>query len=264
MERGGRFEIGSIRLENISKVFVDEDGEEVLALKNVSFEVNDGEFVCIVGPSGCGKTTLLRIAAGLEKPTAGKVYLDGKEVKGPGSERGMVFQEYALFPWRTVKKNIEFGLELKNVPKKEREEIIKRYVDLVGLNGFESSYPHELSGGMKQRVALARVLANDPDVLLMDEPFGALDAQTRNVMQEELLRVWQKARKTVLFVTHSVDEAVYLGDKVVVLTARPGEVKGIFEINVPRPRNRTACEPIVLTRAKILDILTEEVKKTLI
>lgn len=211
----------------------------------------DGEFVCVLGPSGCGKTTLLRIIAGLEEPTSGKILLKNKEITGPGSDRGMVFQEFGLFPWRSVRKNIEFGLEIRKIPKEERRAISDRYIDLVGLKGFETSHPNELSGGMKQRVGIARALANDPAILLMDEPFGALDAQTRNLMQKELLRIWSEMKKTVVFITHSVDEAVFVADRVVVMSARPGKIKSIFDVEWERPRDRSGVEFASL-RKKIL------------
>jgi NitT/TauT family transport system ATP-binding protein len=211
----------------------------------------DGEFVCVLGPSGCGKTTLLRIIAGLEEPTSGKILLKNKEITGPGSDRGMVFQEFGLFPWRSVRKNIEFGLEIRKIPKEERRTISDRYIDLVGLKGFETSHPNELSGGMKQRVGIARALANDPAILLMDEPFGALDAQTRNLMQKELLRIWSEMKKTVVFITHSVDEAVFVADRVVVMSARPGKIKSIFDVEWERPRDRSGVEFASL-RKKIL------------
>jgi NitT/TauT family transport system ATP-binding protein len=205
---------------------------------------------------------VLRLIAGLEQLTSGELFEDGKLVTGPGPDRGMVFQEFALFPWRTVKKNIEFGLEIKGVPREKRTKIAEEYIDLVNLEGFEEAYPHELSGGMKQRVGIARALANEPDVLLMDEPFGSLDAQTRNIMQKELLRIWEKTKITVIFVTHSVDEAVYLADKIVVLTARPGTVKKIIDISLPRPRDRTSKE-FARIRHDVLQELEEEVTKTL-
>jgi NitT/TauT family transport system ATP-binding protein len=235
--------------------------DDYTALKDVSLEVNVGEFVCLLGPSGCGKTTLLRLAAGLDTPTGGELLLDGKRIEGVNRECGFVFQEYVLFPWRTVKGNIEFGPEVKGVPKEEREGIAQHYIDLVGLKGFEDHYPHELSGGMKQRVGIARAYANSPKLLLMDEPFGALDAQTRNLMQGELLRIWEKEHISALFVTHSVDEAVYLADRVVVLSARPGTVKEVFRNEIPRPRVRTSPEANTL-RDAILKSLGSEIKKS--
>jgi NitT/TauT family transport system ATP-binding protein len=230
------------------------------ALQDVSLEVNNGEFVCLLGPSGCGKTTLLRLTAGLDFPTEGELFLDGKKIEGVNKECGFVFQEYVLFPWRTVKDNIEFGPEVRGVQKDERERISEYYIDLVGLKGFENHYPHELSGGMKQRVGIARAYANNPKLLLMDEPFGALDAQTRNIMQAELLRIWEKEHISVLFVTHSVDEAVYLADRVVVMSARPGTVKEVFENRLQRPRVRTSPEANVL-RDSVLKSLGAEIKR---
>jgi NitT/TauT family transport system ATP-binding protein len=246
--------MGRLVIESVSKKF-----NSFQALVNVSFEVADGEFVCLLGPSGCGKTTVLRLAAGLEAPIAGNLFLDGKKIEGVNKECGFVFQEYALFPWRTVKENIEFGPQAKGLNINECDRISKHYIDLVGLNGFENHYPKELSGGMKQRVGIARAYANSPKLLLMDEPFGALDAQTRNLMQGELLRIWEKEHISVLFVTHSVDEAVFLGDKVVVMSARPGKVKEIFDVMLPRPRIRTSLEANII-RDKVLKSLGMEIK----
>jgi NitT/TauT family transport system ATP-binding protein len=203
---------------------------------------------------------VLRIVAGLESKTAGTVRIHGREVVDAGSDRGMVFQEFALFPWRTVKGNIEFGLEVKGIEPGKRSEMSQRLIDLVGLRGFERAHPGQLSGGMKQRVGIARALANDPAVLLMDEPFGALDAQTRNLMQKELLRIWSATRKTILFVTHSVDEAVFLADRIVVMTARPGKVREMIDVNLPRPRDRTSRE-FISVRSKVLTELDEEFEK---
>jgi len=230
-----------LEIKGVSKFF-EAEGKTFEALRNINLSIKDNEFVCLVGPSGCGKTTLLRIMAGLERPSDGEILLDGTPIKGPGPQRGMVFQEYSLFPWRTVLDNAAFGLELKGVPDKERYQKARNYLKMVGLDAFESSYPHELSGGMKQRVAIVRALVNDPRALLMDEPFGALDAQTRNVMQAELLRIWQDEKKTVVFVTHSMDEAIYLGDRVVIMSARPGMIKEVIKVDVPRPRKRTSSE----------------------
>lgn len=212
---------------------------EFVAIKQFDLTVKPGEFLAIVGPSGCGKSTFLDMVAGLTKPNAGELFIDGKLITGPALDRGIVLQGYALFPWRTVQKNVEFGLEIKKVPAKERQEISKRFIELVGLEKFTDRYPHELSGGMKQRVAIARALAYDPDVLLMDEPFAALDAQTREILQEELLRIWGTTQKTVIFVTHGIDEAVFLADRVAVMTANPGTLKEIVEINLPRPRDNS-------------------------
>ena len=245
-----------LEIDHLRKTFPKED-EEMVAIEDFSLAVQNGEFVCLLGPSGCGKTTILRIIAGLETLTSGSIKLDGREVVNTGPDRGMVFQEFALFPWRNVRKNVEFGLEIKKVPPIERKEIGQRYIDLVGLKGFEDYLPKKLSGGMKQRVGIARALANDPEILLMDEPFGALDAQTRNQMQKELLRIWSETKKTVVFVTHSVDEAVYLADRVVVLTARPSRIKEIFKVEHPRPRDRANPEFIAL-RKRILAELEEE------
>lgn len=239
-----------LSIKDLHKSFRKDDGE-LVAIEDFNLDIMDGEFVCVLGPSGCGKTTLLRIIAGLEEPTSGKILLKNKEIAGPGSDRGMVFQEFGLFPWRSVRKNIEFGLEIRKIPKEERKAISDRYIDLVGLKGFETSHPNELSGGMKQRVGIARALANDPAILLMDEPFGALDAQARNLMQKELLRIWSEMRKTVVFITHSVDEAVFVADRVVVMSARPGKIKSIFDVEWERPRDRSGVEFASL-RKKIL------------
>jgi len=247
--------------DSVTKIYGSESAK-IIALKDMSLKVYPNEFLCLVGPSGCGKSTFLRIVAGLEKPTKGVVYLDGEAIRGPGPERCMIFQEYALFPWRTVLQNVTFGLELKGIPKEERIDKAMRYIELVGLAGFEDRYPHELSGGMRQRVALARALVNNPEILLMDEPFGALDAQTRKVMQGELLKIWEKEKKTVVFVTHSVIEATYLADRVCVMTARPGRVKKEFSIEIPRPRSYTG-EKFLKIREMILDELESEVYKSL-
>jgi len=254
--------MATIELRRLSKVFkAGFRGErDVHALSSVSFTVRHGELTCLVGPSGCGKTTILRIIAGLEQPTSGVVLLDGKSIIAPSRDCGMVFQEFALLPWRTVLENIELGPEIQGVARETRRKVADHYLQLVGLRGFENKYPRELSGGMKQRVAIARSLANDPKVLLMDEPFGSLDAQTRNIMQEELLDIWSKTGKTIVFVTHSVDEAVYLADRVVLLTARPASVREIFEVRLPRPRDRLHYE-FMNMRAEILTALREEVKQ---
>lgn len=217
-----------IVIDNVSMVF---SGATVVeALKNITCSIAEKEFTVFLGPSGCGKTTLLNLIAGLDIPTEGKLYLDGKEITEPGLDRGYVFQEYALFPWLDVFKNIEFGLKRKGIPKEERVGIVRKHINLVGLQEFERSYPHQLSGGMRQRVAIARALALDPAVLLMDEPFGALDAQTRLILQEELLRILAKTTKTVIFVTHSIEESLYLGQKIFVFTRRPGRIKRIVDV----------------------------------
>ncbi|MFP3042160.1 ABC transporter ATP-binding protein [Treponema primitia] len=206
------------------------------ALENLNLNVRTGEFVSIVGPSGCGKSTFLDILAGLSKPSSGEIFIDGHKISGPALDRGIVLQGYALFPWRTVRQNIEYGLEIKKIKKAERHSISDHFIDLVDLKGFENSYPHELSGGMRQRVAIARALAYDPEVLLMDEPFAAVDAQTRETLQDELLSIWEKTKKTIVFITHSIEEAVFLADRVAVMTASPGTIKAIVPIALPRPR----------------------------
>ncbi|MEV7171504.1 ABC transporter ATP-binding protein [Streptomyces sp. NPDC093224] len=200
------------------------------ALDGIDLEIRSGEFLVVVGPSGCGKSTLLDLLGGLSAPTAGRILLDGKPVTGPGLDRGIVFQQYALLPWRTALGNVEFGLEATGVPRRERKERAREFLDLVGLGGFEDRHPHQLSGGMRQRVAIARSLAYDPDVLLMDEPFAALDAQTRESLQDELRRIWQRTGKTVVFITHGIEEAVYLGQRVAVMTSRPGRIKEIVPV----------------------------------
>jgi NitT/TauT family transport system ATP-binding protein len=227
--------MASISFQAVERVFR-QGGKEVVAVGGVSLEVADREFVAIVGPSGCGKTTCMRMAAGLEHPTRGSVSVDGVVVKGPGPDRAVVFQQFALFPWKTVEENIEFGLRSLSVEARTRKERVAHYIDLMGLTGYEQGYPHQLSGGMQQRVAIARAYVLDPKVLLMDEPFGALDAQTRVVMQEELVRLARKHPRTVLFITHAVEEAVYLADRVVVMTRRPGLIKEIIDIRSIRER----------------------------
>jgi NitT/TauT family transport system ATP-binding protein len=226
-----------IQGRDVSITFRPPNRASVRALSSFDIDVNEGEFVSIVGPSGCGKSTFLNILLGLMRPESGDLRIRDKAISGPGTDRAMVFQEFGLLPWRTVRNNVGLGLELKGVPAGQRHDIAQRFIEMVGLSGFESHYPHELSGGMKQRVGLARALATDPDVLLMDEPFAALDAQTRDLMQAELLRIWRQARKTVLFVTHQIDEAIYLSDRVIVMTKRPGRSKRIFPIPLTRPRD---------------------------
>ncbi len=235
--------------------------QQLLALDNVSLEVGDEEFVAIVGPSGCGKTTLLRMVAGLDSPSSGEVSVGGKKVAGPGPDRAVVFQQFALFPWRTVKQNIAFGLECRGAARADIDASVARYINVMNLQGHESAYPRELSGGMQQRVAIARSYALDPAVLLMDEPFGALDAQTRVVMQEELVRIRRNNKHTVLFITHSVEEAVYLADRVVVLTRRPGQVKTIIDVASVRDREGWKdCEYI----EQIMDLSSFEHLRTTI
>jgi NitT/TauT family transport system ATP-binding protein len=230
--------VGRLSIENVSKIYGDPASEgAVAALRDVSLDVPDHAFCAILGQSGCGKTTLLNMVAGFERPTAGEVRIGGEPVLRPGWRNTMIFQEYALFPWMNVAENIEFGLEMKNLAQREREEARRTYVDLVGLAGFETKYPRQLSGGMRQRVAIARALAVCPEILLMDEPFAALDAQTRGAMQDELVRIWRREPKTVMLVTHSIDEAVKLADKVVVLSRRPGRVKEIVDVELERPRD---------------------------
>lgn len=208
------------------------------ALKDVNLSIRKGEFFSIVGPSGCGKSTFLYILAGLNKKSSGHAYINGNEIVRPALDRGIIMQAYALFPWRTIQKNVEFGLEVKKIPKADRAEIAKEFIDLVGLSEYANRYPYELSGGMKQRIAIARALAYDPDVLLMDEPFAAVDEQTRGLLQEELLQIWHKTNKTIIFVTHSIDESVYLSDRVAVMTSSPGTVRKIVDIGLPRPRGQ--------------------------
>jgi ABC-type nitrate/sulfonate/bicarbonate transport system ATPase subunit len=234
-----------LKIFDLKKVFESGKRGNIEALNGINLQVGKGEFISLIGPSGCGKTTLLQIIAGLEEPTSGEILINGKGINGPRPECGIVFQEYALFPWRTVRENIEFGPKMRGVPKKERREIAQNYIELAGLRGFEDRYPHEISGGMRQRTAIARALVNSPDILLMDEPFSAVDSQLRELLQEEILRIWHQTRKTILFVTHNIDEAIFLADKVVVLTARPAKVKGVVHVELSRPRQReTRVNPI--------------------
>jgi NitT/TauT family transport system ATP-binding protein len=222
---------------NVTLTFRPVNRQPVRALQGFDIDVAEGEFLSIVGPSGCGKSTFLNVLLGLIAPDSGDLRLRDRAIEGPGTDRAMVFQEFGLLPWRTVQANVELGLELKRVPSDARRAVASRLIAMVGLGGFEAHYPHELSGGMKQRVGIARALATDPDVLLMDEPFASLDAQTRDLMQAELLRIWQDAKKTVLFVTHQIDEAIFLSDRVVVMTRRPGRTKRIFAVPLARPRD---------------------------
>jgi NitT/TauT family transport system ATP-binding protein len=247
-----------LSVKDLNKKFSKEGAKPLTALDSINLDIEKEEFISLVGPSGCGKTTLLRIIAGLEEPTSGEILLEGNEIRGPDPERGMVFQEYSLFPWLNIIDNISFGLEMKGIGKEERRKAAAEYIDIVNLKGFENSYPHELSGGMRQRVAIARALANAPKLLLMDEPFGALDAQTRNRMQNELLDIHEKTRKTVIFVTHSVDEAVYLSDRVVVLSTRPGRIREIIEIDLPEGKKRERTDPeFIRLRKYILSLISD-------
>ncbi len=245
-------------VKKISKKFDSPQGE-VEAIKEISFQTHKREFVCVIGPSGCGKSTLIRMLAGLETPSGGEVLLDGKPVSGPGPDRGMVFQGYTLFPWLTVKRNVMFGLEMSGRSKKNAESEARDWIDLVGLSKFENAYPHQLSGGMKQRVAIARALANRPRILLMDEPFGALDAQTRTKMQSNLLDIWKNIDITILFITHDLDEAIFLADRILVLKAHPGEVNEVIEVPVPHPRSpEQMITPEFLATKKRLEELIHE------
>ncbi|AXV83940.1 ABC transporter ATP-binding protein [Ralstonia solanacearum] len=236
--------------------------EDVAVLRDFDLDIRDGEFLSILGPSGCGKSTFLGILAGLTERTGGSIRIDGKALVGINPQQGVVFQGYALFPWRTVLENIEVGLEIRGVPKAERRRIAQEYLALVGLAGAGARYPHEISGGMKQRVAIARSLAYKPDMLLMDEPFAALDAQTREILQGELLRIWEQYRKTIVFITHSLDEAIFLSDRIAVMTRRPGTVKQVLEVPLPRPRlpGLRNAEAFVHLRQQTWDILKDEVQ----
>jgi NitT/TauT family transport system ATP-binding protein len=252
----------ALSLRGLSKTFIEKKtGRELEVLDSINLEIEPGSLTCLVGPSGCGKTTLLRLIGGLEMPTAGEVLFEGVPVTGPGPERGVVFQEYALFPWRTVLKNVSFGLDIVGMPGGEARRKAEGYLQTVGLTGHEDLYPRELSGGMKQRVAIARTLAVEPRILLMDEPFASLDAQTRNGMQEFLVEVWQRTGTTVVFVTHSVDEAVFLGGDIIGLSKRPARVVDTFTNSMKYPRGRTEPEFIAL-RALILEYLTREMSDT--
>jgi NitT/TauT family transport system ATP-binding protein len=247
-----------LSVQSVTKIFQHSHRESTPALEDLSFDVKAGEFICLLGPSGCGKTTLLHIIAGLEKADSGKVLMDGKVIQGPGRERVVIFQEPALFPWLNVYDNVAFGLDCAGVEKKDQARKVTEYLRLVGLTGFRKAYTHELSGGMKQRVSLARALALEPDILLMDEPFAALDAQTRDMLHTELQEIWQKTGTTILFVTHNVREAFVLGDRVLLLSARPGRLKKEFHCELPRPRY---IEDFALVEAvrEVLSDLREEV-----
>ena len=231
----GEERVTKLKIDNVKKIYQTRKGE-MTALNGVNLDIKENEFICVVGPSGCGKSTLLNIIAGLDTPTSGAVYIDGKKIEGTGTERGVVFQQYALFPWLTVLKNVMFGLKLQSDA--EAKEIAMKYIKMVQLEDFVNHYPKELSGGMKQRVAIARAYAVKPEVLLMDEPFGALDAQTRTQLQTELLKTWESERKTCFFITHDVDEAIILAQRVIVMSARPGRIKDIVNIDIPYPRDQ--------------------------
>jgi NitT/TauT family transport system ATP-binding protein len=257
----GEVVVPKVALDSISLSYRTTRGQRLVALENINLEVKPGEFVCVVGPSGCGKSTLLHLIAGLHAQTSGKVLMDGKPVTGPGTDRILIFQELGLFPWLTVAGNVEFGMKMKNVPKAEREEKIQYFLRLVQLSKFRNSYIHQLSGGMRQRVALARALATEPDVLLMDEPFAALDAQTRDLLHDELERIWAETGSTIIFVTHNVREAARLADRVVLLTFRPGRVKEEFRVNLPRPRHMEHPDVTRMAR-NVLDCLRDEINKS--
>jgi NitT/TauT family transport system ATP-binding protein len=248
-----------LTVENFNKNYVSR-GSETAALVNIDLRIEEGEFICLLGPSGCGKSTLLKILAGLIPATSGRIAINGEPVSGPGPERAVVFQDYALFPWMTVRDNVEFGLEARKLPVAGRHEISSRLLKVVGLSDFADRFPHHLSGGMKQRVSIARALAVDPSLLLMDEPFGALDAQTRHVLQDELLRIWREYRKTVVFVTHSIEEAIYLSDRIVVMTARPGRVKQIVTVPEARPRDMASIDMNQRQR-EVRAVLGEEIAR---
>jgi NitT/TauT family transport system ATP-binding protein len=260
--RNASSDIAKVGLSEICLSYRTQSGERLLALDHINLQVKAGEFLCIVGPSGCGKSTLLHLIAGLHQQTSGQVLIDGRPVKGPGTDRILIFQELGLFPWLTVGDNVEFGMKMKGVSKAEREEKTRYYLRLVHLSQFKNSYTHQLSGGMRQRVALARALATEPDVLLMDEPFAALDAQTRDLLHDELERIWAETGRTIIFVTHNVREAIRLGDRVALMTFRPGRVKREFVVDLPRPR---VLEDVHVARAagEILSELREEINRSL-
>lgn len=257
-----------LKVTNLQKVYpaLRRREKDVTALKDINLEVRESEFVVIVGPSGCGKSTLINLIGGLEHADEGKIQVDGEDVTCPGAERGMVFQGYSLFPWLTVQKNVEFGLKMRRVSKKEREQTAKEYINLVGLDGFENALPRQLSGGMKQRVAIARTLANHPKILLMDEPFGALDAQTRVVMQELLAKISRETKNTILFITHDIDEAILLADRIYVMSRRPGTIREVLEVKLHGERNHEMLvNPEFLEmKQKIMDMLWQESREAAI
>jgi NitT/TauT family transport system ATP-binding protein len=256
--------MGSIEIIGLTHQYVGTDGQLITAVKDISLSVTDGRFMSIVGPSGCGKTTLLNIVAGFIATSSGSVLIDGKAISGPGPDRGVVFQSYALFDWLTVRENIEFGPRMAGVKARERSQRADTFLSMVGLRKFANRYPYELSGGMRQRVAIARALANDPEILLMDEPFASLDAQTRELMQEELLKIWEATGKTILFITHSVDEAIYLSTDVAVMSYRPGRIKQMFPIALPYPRADYSIrtdERFLQLKVAITELVREEIDK---
>ena len=257
--------MAQLDLENISLAYRGRDGSPFLALERIDLNVERGEFVTIVGPSGCGKSSLLMLVAALQQATTGVVRLNGKTVRSPGPDRALVFQDFALLPWRTVLKNVELGLELKRVPASARTAIAQKHIAMVGLREFESHFPHQLSGGMRQRVGIARALSVEPEVLLMDEPFGALDAQIRQLMAVELLKIWERDKKTIVFITHDIDEAVFLADRVIVMSASPGRIIEPLRIELPRPRalNARNLPEFVRYRERIWDLLEEQVRSSL-
>jgi NitT/TauT family transport system ATP-binding protein len=255
-------DVPKVGLSEICLSYRTQSGERLLALDNINLQVKAGEFLCIVGPSGCGKSTLLHLIAGLQQQTSGQVLVDGKPVQGPGTDRILIFQELGLFPWLTVGENVEFGMKMKGISKAERAEKTNYYLRLVHLSQFNKSYTHQLSGGMRQRVALARALATEPDVLLMDEPFAALDAQTRDLLHDELERIWAETGRTIIFVTHNVREAMRLGDRVILMTFRPGRVKREFPVDLPRPRHLEDAE-VARGAREILGDLREEINRSL-
>ena len=251
--------MSKLSIEGVGRVFPGvRGGKPVTALQPTTLAVAPNDFITVLGPSGCGKSTLLRIVAGLDHPTSGRVLLDGRAVTRPGPDRGMVFQSYTLFPWLTVAENIAFGLEEKRVARPEQARIVAEYVEKVGLRGFEHHYPKQLSGGMQQRTAIARALANDPEILLLDEPFGALDNQTRALMQELLLGIWEREQKTVMFVTHDIEEAIFLASRVIVMSARPGRIKADIKVDLPHPRHYTVKTSLEFSALKAR--LTEEIR----
>jgi NitT/TauT family transport system ATP-binding protein len=260
--RRARSSTPKVRLEDVSLNYHSDTGVGLLALDRINLQVQPGEFLCIVGPSGCGKSTLLHLIAALQRPTSGTIAIDDKHVTTPGTDRILIFQEHGLFPWLTVGQNVEFGMKMKGLSKAERAEKVRYYLRLVHLSEFKDSRPHQLSGGMRQRVALARALATEPDVLLMDEPFAALDAQTRDMLHDELERIWAETGCTVIFVTHNVREAVRLGDRVALMSFRPGRVKQEFTVDLPRPRHLEEVD-VARTAREILDSLRDEINKSL-